>query len=83
MPIPHLGISLIGGIGKISVESPDPSVDGAEFMAYELGAHVIGYPLREFSSLQLGAEILWLKVSVENFQGSDVSATGAGGGRSA
>jgi hypothetical protein len=78
MPIPHLGISVIGGIGKVSVESPDPSVDGATFDAYELGAHVIGYPLKDFSSLQLGAEILWIKVSVDNYQGTDVSGTGAG-----
>jgi hypothetical protein len=78
MPIPHLGISVIGGIGSITVESPNPDVDGEKFAAYELGAHVVGYPLKEFSSLQLGAEILWVKVSVENFQGSDVSGTGAG-----
>jgi hypothetical protein len=71
MPIPHLGVSVIGGIGQISVGSD-------EFAAYELGAHVIGYPLRDFSSLQLGAEILWIKISVEDFQGSDVSGTGAG-----
>jgi hypothetical protein len=78
MPIPHLGISIIGGIGKVSVNSPDPSIDGTELNAYELGAHVIGYPLKDFSSLQLGAEILWIKVSIDNFQNTDVSGTGAG-----
>jgi hypothetical protein len=78
MLIPHLGISLIGGIGKVSIDSPDPSIDGETLDAYELGAHVIGYPLKDFSSLQLGAEILWIKVSVDNYQGTDVSGTGAG-----
>jgi hypothetical protein len=28
--------------------------------------------------LQLGVELVWLKVSVENYRGTDVSATGAG-----
>lgn len=80
MPVPHLGISVIGGIGSITVQSSNEQIDGEKFATYELGAHVVGYPLKDFSSLQLGAEIMWVKVSVDNVGGTDVSGTGAGVG---
>jgi hypothetical protein len=78
MLTPHLGVAVLGGIGSIGVESPDPAINGEKFTAYELGAQIVGYPLKEFSSLQLGAELLWLKVATENFADTDISGTASG-----
>jgi hypothetical protein len=78
MIVPHFGIALIGGVGTVSAESNDPVIDGEKFSAYELGGQIIGYPLRDFSSLQLGAEVLWIHVSTENFAGAEVRADAGG-----
>jgi hypothetical protein len=76
--VPHFGIALLGGVGSVTVESSDPVVDGEKFSAFELGGQLIGYPLREFSSLQLGAELLWVHVSTENFAGTEVTGNAGG-----
>jgi hypothetical protein len=80
MVVPHLGVSLIGGIGQVTLRSPDEEIDGTKASVYELGAHVVGYPLKDFSSLQLGAEFMWVKVDLDqiDFQGAEVSGSGAG-----
>jgi hypothetical protein len=38
----------------------------------------VGYPLRDFSSLQLGAEVLYLHVSTNRFEGATVEAAAGG-----
>lgn len=78
MLTPHFGAGLIGGFGSIKAESNDPVINDEKFSAYELGVQLIGYPLQDFSSLQLGAELLWLKVSTENFAGREVKAAAGG-----
>jgi hypothetical protein len=80
MPVPHLGVSVIGGIGQTELRSPEPEIDGTKVAIYELGAHVTGYPLRDFSSLQLGAEFMWVKVDTDEIEieGAQISGSGAG-----
>jgi hypothetical protein len=77
-PTPHLGLGAIGGFGSIKAESNDPQLDGTRFSAYELGLQVIAYPLQDFSSLQLGGELLWIKVSTEKIGDTDVKANAGG-----
>jgi hypothetical protein len=77
-PTPHLGLGAIGGFGSIKAESNDPQLDDTRFSAYELGLQVIGYPLQDFSSLQLGGELLWVKVSTEKIGDTDVKANAGG-----
>ena len=74
-PTPHLGLAVIGGIGSTKYES---SIGDTKFAVYELGAQIIGYPLRDFSSLQLGAEVMYLHVSTEQINGQNVSAAAGG-----
>ena len=76
---PHLGISAIGGIGSITAASTDGALADQKFSAWELGAQVVGYPLRDFSSLQLGAEFIWIHVSTEDIGGQQISANAGGG----
>jgi hypothetical protein len=78
MIVPHFGMALLGGVGTITAESNDPVIDGEKFSAYELGGQLIAYPLRDFSSLQLGAELLWIHVSTESFAGTEVTANAGG-----
>ncbi|HXK18558.1 MAG TPA: hypothetical protein VNG33_12185 [Polyangiaceae bacterium] len=77
--VPHLGIAAIGGVGSVSAAASDPTLGNQKFSAYELGAQVVGYPLRDYSGLQLGAEFLWIHVSTETFAGQQVSAEAGGG----
>jgi len=74
----HFSVAAIGGIGSIKAESTDPVIDDEKFAAYVLGLQLTGYPLRDFSSLQLGAELLWIKVSTENFDGREITADAGG-----
>jgi hypothetical protein len=78
MIVPHLGLAALGGIGSIAAESDDPVIDGERFSAYELGLQLLGYPLRDFSSLQLGAELLWIHVRTETFAGQEITADAGG-----
>lgn len=78
MVTPHFGVAAIGGFGSVEASSTDPLVDEERFTAYELGLQLIGYPLRDFSSLQLGAELLWIHVSTENFDGREIRASAGG-----
>lgn len=74
----HFGVALIGGVGSVSAESPDPLIDGERFSAYEIGGQLVAYPPQDFSGLQLGAELLWVHVSTENFAGRLVAADAGG-----
>lgn len=80
MPFPHLGVSILGGIGQTKLSSPVPEVNGTKVAVYELGAHVVGYPLKDFASLQLGAEFMWVKVNTDEIavEGAEISGSGAG-----
>jgi hypothetical protein len=74
---PHLGISLIAGYGSLSVDNPD--TESFKVSAYELGTRVVGYPLKKFKSLQLGAQLMYLKVDTGGpVTSSNVSGTAAG-----
>jgi len=76
--IPGLGVAGIFGIGSINSSTVDPAYGDHKFSAYEVGGQVVGYPVREFSSLQVGAEVLWIKVSTDTFDGKEVSAAAGG-----
>jgi hypothetical protein len=76
--VPHFGASLLFGIGSTSVQSTDPAYDGETFTTYEVGGHLIGYPLKSFSSLQLGAEVLWVKVATDDFANQNISGSADG-----
>jgi hypothetical protein len=78
MVVPHFGVGVIGGIGSIEADSGDPEIGKERFKAYELGLQVTGYPLKDFESLQLGAELLWVNVSSENIDGQDIQGEGSG-----
>jgi len=41
---------------------------------YERGTQLIDYPLQEFESLQLGAELLYVRVGIPTFQGQQIKA---------
>lgn len=74
---PHLGISLIAGYGSLSVDNPD--AESFNVSAYEIGTRVVGYPLKKFKSLQLGAQLMYLKVDTGGpVTSSNVSGTAAG-----
>jgi hypothetical protein len=77
--VPHFSIAPIFGIGSIKANSSDSTLGDQKFSAYELGAQLVGYPLREFSSLQLGAELMYIHVSTETVNGQQVSAAAGGG----
>lgn len=78
MVVPHFGVGVIGGIGSIEAETGDPEIGNERFQAYELGLQLAGYPLRDFHSLELGVEVLWVNVRSENIDGQDVRGEGSG-----
>jgi len=73
--VPHFSAALIGGVGTIKDNDPDVNVS---FSAFELGAQLVGYPLADFKHLQLGAELLWIKVSTEEYNGQSITADAGG-----
>jgi len=77
---PHLGVSVIGGYGTVAVQtSTVDTLQDTRVSAYELGGRVIGYPLKQFKSLQLGAQVMYLKVDTGGaISGTNVSGSGAG-----
>lgn len=74
----HFGVAAILGVGSITAESTDPEIDGEQLSAYEAGLQLVGYPLRPFSWLQLGAEVLWLQVEGEDLTSQNLSGSGSG-----
>jgi hypothetical protein len=80
---PHFGVSVVAGYGSISTSTNSTSTSGTtdnvRFTAYEIGGRLIGYPLKKFKSLQLGAQLMYLKVATDGpIADSNVSGTGAG-----
>lgn len=76
--MPHFSIAPIFGVGSIKADSSNSTLGDQKFSAYELGAQFVGYPLREFSSLQLGAELMYIHVSTETVNGQQISAAAGG-----
>ena len=75
---PHFGVGVIGGIGTMNTQTVNPAYPDQDFSVYELGGQLIGYPLREFSSLQIGAELMWIHVNATKYQGQSVEANAGG-----
>jgi hypothetical protein len=73
---PHFGVAVLGGVGSLKVENAIG--ESARFTAYELGGQLVGYPLEDFKSLQLGAEVLWVKVSTDDVDGRQVQDEASG-----
>jgi hypothetical protein len=74
--VPHFGVALLGGIGTL--EEDFSEVGSVKFSVYEFGGQLVGYPLADFKSLQLGAELLWIHVSTENVGSTQVRADAGG-----
>jgi len=77
---PHFGISVIAGYGEIGVDESGNALGSAsQFTTYELGGRLIGYPLKKFKSLQLGGQLLYVKVDSNGpISNTDVTGTAAG-----
>jgi hypothetical protein len=76
-----LGVSLIAGYGWPTERLEDEFGESydVKFDVFEVGTHVIGYPLRRFRSLQLGVEVVYIHVSTSDPVG-EYDATGFAGG---
>ncbi len=63
-PVDHFGVAVIGGYGSISF---DDGLGGQyRFKVSEVGGQLGWYPLEAFDSLEVGAEVLYAKVSNDN-----------------
>jgi hypothetical protein len=71
-----LGVALIGGYGKVPVETS--LGDTVRFTAYEVGGQVVVYPLQPFKSLQLGVEAIYLRVESDESTSGGVTGIGIG-----
>lgn len=60
----YCGIALIGGFGARTVATSND--EEVTFSLYELGAQVIAYPLDPFESLQLGVELMYMHVAIDD-----------------
>ena len=76
--IPHLGVAVIGGFGSTKAQPTNPDYSQDRFSVWEVGGQLVAYPLRDFSSLQLGAELLYIHVSTNRFDGATVEAAAGG-----
>jgi hypothetical protein len=70
------GVALLAGYGRVSTD--DRFGDSHDFTAYELGGQLIWYPLEPFQSLQVGAEILYVKVESDELANATVTGVGDG-----
>ncbi|HVJ20722.1 MAG TPA: hypothetical protein VM686_35170, partial [Polyangiaceae bacterium] len=75
---PNFSLALIGGYGAVTVESSDPAISDLELDVVEFGGQLTGYPLKDFKSLQLGAEVLWIRVSGDNLGDTDITGVADG-----
>lgn len=75
--IDHLGVSLIGGYGRLTAKSSTDDV--LHFSALELGGQLVWYPKEIFEGLHLGAEAMWLEATLDEPLGTTrYSGVGAG-----
>jgi len=75
---PHFSLALIAGYGTVTVESNDPTVGDLSLDVLELGGQITGYPIKDFKSLQLGLEVLWVRVSGDNLGDTEISGVADG-----
>jgi hypothetical protein len=75
--IDGFGVSVIGGYGQVTAQ--DQLGEDHEFSATEIGGQLVWYPLEAFDSLQVGAELLYIKVETEE-QAEQATLTGVGDG---
>jgi hypothetical protein len=76
---PHVGVSVIAGYGTIDSTTIDSSSASFRFKAYEIGGRVAWYPLKKFKSLQLGGQLMYLKVDTDGpVDNNGLSGTAAG-----
>ncbi|HEY4103316.1 MAG TPA: hypothetical protein VGM44_05465, partial [Polyangiaceae bacterium] len=67
------------GYGTIDSTTIDSSSAPYRLKAYELGGRVVWYPLKKFKSLQVGGQLLYVKVDTDGpINGNGVTGTAAG-----
>lgn len=72
---PKLGVAAIGGLGSLEVEYSNGEKE--DIGALELGGQAVYYALGSFRhGLQLGGELLWIKVDPPKEGGVEVDANG-------
>ncbi len=67
----HFSAAVLGGYGSVST-------DTEKFAAYELGAQLLAHPMQPFHGLQLGVELLYLKIDADDLQDGKVRGSGTG-----
>ena len=80
-PVSHAGLALFGGFGQTSIDfaNSDGSKGTLDADTYLLGTQLIGYPMRPFDGLLLGAQLQYVHVDV-NGQVAETSVGGVGSG---
>lgn len=75
---PKFGLAGIGGYGSTDLEKSDGTTTTTEEIpVLELGAQAMYYPWGDFNGgMQVGAELLWIKVFIPEEEGVTVSANG-------
>ncbi|MGC4086775.1 MAG: hypothetical protein QM756_02540 [Polyangiaceae bacterium] len=76
--MPHFSASVIGGLGSFKASAVNPTYPDDRFFVQELGAQLVGYPLRDFSSLQLGGQVMWVHLSANEYDGRKIEANAGG-----
>jgi hypothetical protein len=76
----HVGAALIAGYGQLSVTTPGVNGQPTEtqFTAFEIGAQLNVYPSKPFKGLDIGAEIMYLKIDSDNIAETNFSGFGIG-----
>jgi hypothetical protein len=70
------GVAVFGGIGRTTLDGGP--FDDEELTVYELGANATLYPIETFESLQLAAELKWVKVGSDELGSEDIDAVATG-----
>jgi hypothetical protein len=76
----HVGAALIGGYGELSVTTNDANGQPVEtqFSAFEIGAQLNIYPSKPFKGLDIGVEIMYLKIDTDSIMKTQFSGIGVG-----
>lgn len=75
-PVDHFGVAALVGYGTVTAS--DGLGNDYRFHALELGGQLVAYPMHEFDGLQLGAEILYVKVDNSDDPAQDVRGVAEG-----
>lgn len=75
---PKFGLAGIGGYGSMELEKTDgTTITKEDAPVLELGAQAIYYPWGDFNGgLQVGAELLWLKIFLPTEENIEATANG-------